>query len=85
MQRYVELAGPNVRMKVVPTPFLVEDSGNGPAGAPCATGPISECPWCAHTFAPTVFKDLDELNKKTKKVVPTGADLASDETPSSGG
>ncbi len=85
MERYVELAGPNVRLKDVPTPFLVEDAEKGPAGAPCATGPISECPWCSHTFSPTVYKDLDELNHKTKKDVPTGPVLGSNETPPSGG
>jgi hypothetical protein len=42
VQRYVELAGPNVRLKVVPTPFLIEDVEKGPAGAPCATGPITQ-------------------------------------------
>ncbi len=85
VQRYIELAGPTVRMKVVPTPFLVEDSGKGPAGAPCATGPVAECPWCAHTFAPTVFKDLDELNKNNKKEVPTGTALGNGEDPPCGG
>ncbi len=74
VKRYIDLAGHSVRMKVVPTPFLVEDSSKGLAGAPCATGPMSECPWCAHTFAPVVHEDSDVLNKKTK-VIPTGNDL----------
>ena len=29
VQRYKDLAGPNVRIKEVPTPFLVEDSEKG--------------------------------------------------------
>ncbi len=84
--RYTELAGPNVRMKVVPTPFLVEDSEKGPAGAPCATGPISECPWCTHTFTPKTYRNLDELNKEHKKNMPTGIVFGGDdeETPRGG-
>ncbi len=86
VQRYMELASPNVRMKVVPTPFLVEDSEKGSAGAPCATGPISECPWCTHTFAPQAYKNLDELNKEAKKDMPTGTVLdGSEENPPCGG
>ena len=65
VQRYMELASPNVRMKVVPTPFLVEDSETGPAGAPCSHDPISERPSRAHTFTPPVYKDLVALNRKT--------------------
>jgi hypothetical protein len=34
VQKYVELAGGNVRLKKVPTPFLTEDSKDGPAGRP---------------------------------------------------
>ena len=74
VQRYMELAGPNVRMKTVPTPFLIEDSGKGPSGAPCATGPITERTCCSQTFTPSVYKNLDELNKHAK-VKPTGKDL----------
>ncbi len=85
VQRYMELAGPNVRLKDVPTPFRVEDAEKGPARAPCATGPISECPWCAHTFCPKVYKNLDELNRMTKKEVPTGTLLGSNETLPPGG
>ena len=82
----MELPGPNVRMKAVPTPFLVEDSEKGPAGAPCATGPISECPWCTHTFNPVVHQNLDELNKVNKKAMPTGTVLGGDdEKPPCGG
>ncbi len=80
VQRYKDLAGPNVRIKEVPTPFLVEDSEKGPAGAPCATGPITECTWCAHTFTPTVYNNLDELNKHSKKDVPTGTDLSDEDS-----
>ncbi len=84
VQRYVELAGPDVRIKKVPTPFLAENSEKGPSGAPCAKGPITECTWCAHTFSPTTYKDLDDLNKKTKKGLPTGNNPSSEDSPSGG-
>ena len=50
--RYNELSGGNVRFKKVPTPFLIEDAKDGPAGTPAAKGPCCECPWCLHTFPP---------------------------------
>ena len=48
--RYLELAGNNVKMKTVATPFLAEDQNASPQGAPCSTGPHHERPWCKHTF-----------------------------------
>ena len=74
VQYYIETVGSSVHIKSVPTPFLNEDSGQGPSGVPCATGPITECPWSARTFALVVHKDLYELNRKTKFKL-TGKDL----------
>jgi hypothetical protein len=48
-ENYSELAGGNVRFKRVSTPFLVEDSKDGAAGTPAATGPVVEYPWSLHT------------------------------------
>jgi hypothetical protein len=62
-ERYNDLAGGNVRFKKVPTPFLVEDAKDGPAGTPAAKGPCCECPWCLHTFPPpVVHKNIHELD-----------------------
>ena len=41
--------GPAPKLRRVVTPFLGDDSSLSPQGAPAATGPIVECPWCKHT------------------------------------
>ena len=52
-----------MRFKQVPTPFLVEDAKDGPAGTPAAKGLCCECPWCLHTFPPpTVHKCINDLD-----------------------
>ncbi len=67
-ETYSELAGGNVRFKKVSTPFLVEDSKDGPAGTPAATGPVVEWPWCLHTFPPPVIhKNINELDTVKSK------------------
>ena len=50
VDRYLELAGNGVKLRTVATPFLVDDQGISPQGAPSQSGPFSECPWCKHTF-----------------------------------
>ncbi len=80
VQRYVELAGPNVRMKVVSLRFLLRILEKG-----LQVHLVSEYPWCAHTFAPKVYIDLDELSRKIKNDVPTGTIPGGHETLSCGG
>ena len=50
VDRYLELAGNGVKLRTVATPFLVEDQGISPQGAPNQSGPFSECPLCKHIF-----------------------------------
>ena len=56
VDRYLELARNGVKLRTVATPFLVEDQGTSPQGAPSQSGPFSECPWCKHTFPANTHK-----------------------------
>ena len=69
VQKYVELAGPGTTVKNCATPFLQEDHRRSPAGTP-GDGPCVECPWCMHTFPPTVLKDVSELEVSKRKKQP---------------
>ena len=77
--KYSELAGGQVRFKKVATPFLIEDSKDGPAGTPAAKGPVVECPWCLHTFPPIVHKNINELDAHHAK---TRSEPGKDSVPS---
>ena len=78
--RYLELA----RIEKVPhfpTPFLPEDHKESPAAAPAATGKVVECPWCCHTFQPTVYPDitsLDAAKRKQQPVTKKGSNVSED-------
>jgi len=65
VDKYLDLAGPGFKLRHVDTPFLPEDQVKSPQGAPCATGPCVECPWCCHTFPPEV-SDARKLDVKQK-------------------
>ncbi len=52
---YVTLAGGDVRLRSVGTPFLPEDQRQSDAGSPCCDGPVVECPRCAHTFSTKII------------------------------
>ena len=71
VDKYCTLAktvGPAPKLRRVATPFLADDSSLSPQGAPAATGPIVECPWCKHTFPPPpVYKNLGELDDSMRK------------------
>ena len=67
MDRYLELAGNGGKLRTVATPFLVEDQGTSPQGAPCEPGPYSECPWCKHTFLANVHKPAKDANWNENK------------------
>ena len=67
VDRYLELAGNGVKLRTVATPFLVEDQGTSPQGAPCEPGPYSECPWCKHTFLANVHKPAKDANWNENK------------------
>ena len=54
VERYKKLAGPSWKIKTVATPFLEEDQTKSPQGG-SPDGKVTECPWCKHTFTPTVF------------------------------
>ena len=64
VDRYLELAGDGVKLRTVATPFLVEDQGISPQGAPNQSGPFSECPWCKHIFPANTHKPAKDLNWK---------------------
>jgi hypothetical protein len=77
VQKYVELVGGNVRLKSVPTPFLTEDSKDGPAGRPAHRGPVVECPWCQHTCPPPkIWKDINELDSSKYKELASNKNVA---------
>ena len=62
VKRYLELAGNDVKLKTVSTPFLNEGQGTSPQGAPCESGPCCECPWCKHTFPANVHKPAKDAS-----------------------
>ena len=76
VQKYLDLAGPNAKLRHVDTPFLVEDQMQSQQGAPAAKGACVECPgckhtfkpvdcpWCKHSFSPTVYDDVNRLDVK---------------------
>ena len=61
VDKYLALAGPGFKLRHVDTPFLTEDQSKSPQGAPCAEGQCIECPWCKHTFPPTVANDVRQV------------------------
>ena len=63
VQRYVELAGGDVQLKYVATPFLTEDTKECRAGAPARKGVVIECPWCLHMVPPTTHDSLAALDR----------------------
>ena len=82
VDRYLELAPPGTKLKSVPTPFVPEDTKDGPAGRPCqATGPVAQCPhcataqalpkisctWCQESFMPQPSSTIAELDAKRGK------------------
>ena len=67
VDRYLELAGNGVKLKTVATPFLNEDQGISPQGAPCEPGPFCECPWCKHTFPANVHKPAKDVSWNMNK------------------
>ena len=69
VDRYLELAGDGVKLRTVATPFLVEDQGTSPQGAPSHPGPYSECPWCKHTFPANTHKPARDTNWKAAVAV----------------
>ena len=70
--------GPAPKLRRVVTPFLGDDSSLSPQGAPAATGPIVECPWCKHTYPPPpVYNNLRELDASTRKKPSSGSKATS--------
>ena len=67
----------------VPTPFLVADAKDGPAGTPVRKGPLCECSWCGLTFPPPpVFKNQheSETHKSKQKSEAEAQEAAAGET-----
>ena len=60
VQLYRDLA-PGAELRKVSTPFLAEDQRDSPARGPAGTGPVEECPWCAHAFAPNPYTSISAL------------------------
>eukprot|EP00972_Heterocapsa_arctica_P038976 5741275-Heterocapsa_arctica.AAC.1 len=50
VERYMELAGPGTKLRLVSTPFLADDQNLSLVRKPLRPGPCIECPWCKHTF-----------------------------------
>ena len=67
VDRYLELAGNGVKLQTVATPFLNEDQGTSPQGAPCESGPYCECSWCKHTFPANVHKPAKDVSWNVNK------------------
>ena len=67
VDRYHELAGNGVKLKTVAPPFLNEDQGTSPQGAPCESGPCCECPRCKHTFPANVHKPAKDVSWNVNK------------------
>ena len=85
VDRYLELAGNGVKLRTVATPFLVEDQGTSPQGAPNQSGPFSECPWCKHTFPANTHKPAKDSNwKAAVSVSGSSADSTSEAEPATG-
>ena len=85
VDRYLELAGNGVKLRTVATPFLVEDQGTSPQGAPNQSGPFSECPWCMHTFPANTHKPAKDSNwKAAVSVHGSSADYTSEAEPATG-
>ena len=85
VDRYLELARNGVKLRSVATPFLVEDQGISPQGAPSQSGPFSECPWCKHSFLANTQKPAKDLNWKVAvSVNGSSADSTSGAEPATG-
>ena len=85
VDRYLELAGNGVKLRIVATPFLVEDQGISPQGAPNQSGPLSECPWCKHTFPANTHKPAKDINwKAAVSANGANADSTSEVEPATG-
>ena len=67
--RYLELAHID-KVPNFPTPFLPEDHKESPAASPLTTGKVVECPWCCHTFSPTVHPNIASLDAAKRKQQP---------------
>ena len=66
VRKYLDLA-PGARLRPADTPFLPEDHALSPQGAPKTDGPVSECPWCLHTFPPPkIWKSAKELESSIR-------------------
>eukprot|EP00974_Lingulodinium_polyedra_P108981 10547138-Lingulodinium_polyedra.AAC.1 len=57
----MELSGAR-ELRAASTPFLPEVQETSVAGRPAHQGPVVECPWCRHTFPPTVHESVRALN-----------------------
>ena len=59
IEKYKELAGVK-DVRPCMTPFLPEEHTHSPAGR-AGDGPCVECPWCKHTFPPTIHESVSQL------------------------
>ena len=88
VQLYLDLA-PGTTLQKVATPFLPEDQHESPARAPAGSGPVEECPWCRHTFAPDPYPSISDLQKARRSQQSSGsggdAPTGSEATSSLGG
>ena len=54
VQRYLDLAGPNVTLSPAKTPYLGDDQRNSVARGPNPPdGEVAVCTWCEHAFCTT--------------------------------
>ena len=52
--KYGEVARAKAPLRAYSTPILPEDHSLSIAGV-VGAGPVTECPWCHHTYAPEMF------------------------------
>ena len=64
--KYCELAKITSPLRSYTAPILPDDHSRSAAGAP-GSGPVTECPWCHHTAAPTSFVTYSSITALVKK------------------
>ena len=67
VERYLSVCEKGTRLKNVTTPFIPEDTKQGPAGAPKHDSKkFVECPYCKHTFDNKKEVTREEIERAEK-------------------
>ena len=61
VEAYLQLSGrPRSSLRVVPTPYIAEEAGSGPARRPFTEGPSVTCECCGHSWPDPQVSGGDE-------------------------